>query len=97
MAFARKDIQESVKRAGEEHWDALIAHHEEAYPESRPTPGDVCAGEAARLNELGLGEDDLVLVESRVERVGDEVRITHVLEDEATGERRGTEPYTDYG
>lgn len=98
MAFTRKDIQESAKRAGEEHWDALIAHHEEAYPESRPTPGDVCAGEAERLNELGLGDsDDLELAETRVERVGDEVRITHVFENRATGERVRTDPYTGYG
>ena len=29
----------------------------DAYPESPPTPGDVARAEAARLNELGLGDE----------------------------------------
>ena len=55
------------------------------------------AVEAARLNELGLGDnEDLELVESRVEREGSSVRITHVFEDRAKGERFETEPFTGY-
>jgi hypothetical protein len=85
MAFTRSQIREAVEAAGDEHWQALIKHHEEAYPESRPTPGDVCRAEAERLNQLGLG--DLTLVESRVERTDSTVRIVHVFE---------TEPFEDY-
>jgi hypothetical protein len=97
MAFTRSQIRDSIERAGDEHWQALIRHHEDAYPESRPTPGDVAKGEAARLNELGLGDDDDVeLVESRVERAGSSVTITHVFEDRAKGERFETDPFTGY-
>ena len=97
MAFTRDDIRDSIERAGDEHWQALIRHHEDAYPESRPTPGDVARGEAARLNDLGLGENpDVKLVESRVERVGDAVRITHVFEDLDKDTRFEIEPFTGY-
>jgi hypothetical protein len=97
MAFTRSQIRASIEQAGDEHWQALIRHHEDAYPESRPTPGDVARGEAERLNGLGLGDDpDVELVESRVERVDDQVRITHVFENRAKGERFETEPYTGY-
>ena len=76
MAFTREHIRESIERAGDEHWEALVRHHTEVYPESNPTPGDVCRAEAERLNDLGLGENpDLALVESRVERVAPAVRI----------------------
>ena len=85
MAYTRSQIREAVERAGDEHWQALIKHHEDAYPESRPTPGDVCAAEAERLN--GLGFEDLRLVETRVERGDSTVRITHVFE---------TEPFEGY-
>lgn len=80
MAFTREDIRASVERAGDAHWDALRAHHEDAYPNPRPTPGDICKAEAERLNRLGLGAaSDFELVETRVERVGEEVRLVHVL------------------
>lgn len=85
MAFTRSQIREAVEAAGDDHWQALIKHHEDAYPESRPTPGDVCRAEAERLNELGL--EDLVLVETRVERRDSTVRIVHVFE---------TEPFEGY-
>jgi hypothetical protein len=85
MAYTRSQIRESIERAGDEHWQALIKHHEEAYPESRPTPGDVCTAEAERLNQLSL--DDLELVETRVERTDSTVRIVHVFE---------TEPFEGY-
>ena len=54
MAFTREQIRDSIERAGDEHWQALIQHHTDAYPESNPTPGDVARAEAARLNDLGL-------------------------------------------
>jgi hypothetical protein len=85
MAFTRSQIREAVEAAGDEHWQALIKHHEDAYPESRPTPGDICAAEAERLNELGL--EGLTLVETRVERGDSTVRIVHVFE---------TEPFEGY-
>ena len=97
MAFSRQEIRESVERAGDEHWQALIDHHTDAYPQSPPTPGDVCRAEAERLNALGLGDNpDLELVESRVVRVEPAVRLTHVFEDRAKGTRFETEPFTGY-
>jgi hypothetical protein len=97
MAFTREDIRESIERAGDEHWDALVRHHTDVYPESNPTPGDVCRAEAERLNELDFGDDpNLELVESRVEPVGSAVRITHLFENRATGHRFETEPFTGY-
>src|SRR2546422_3892783 len=68
MPFTRDDIRESVERAGDEHWDALRRHHEDAYPNPKPTPGDVCKGEAERLNQLGLGDaKEFELLETRSE------------------------------
>jgi hypothetical protein len=97
MAFTRQQIRESIERAGDDHWQALIRHHEDAYPASPPTPGDVAKAEAERLNALGLGDDpNLTLVESRVERVPPAVRITHVFEDREKGSRFETDPLTGY-
>ena len=97
MAFTRQRIRDSIERTGDEHWQALIRHHTDAYPESPPTPGDVCTAEAERLNALGLGDNpNLELVESRVERVPPAVRIIHVFEDRDKGTRFETDPFTDY-
>jgi hypothetical protein len=97
MPFTREQIREAIERAGDEHWQALIRHHEDAYPASRPTPGDVARGEAERLNQLGLADvPGLELVETRVERAGSAVRITHVFEVGSRKTRLFTEPYTDY-
>jgi hypothetical protein len=97
MAFNREHIRESIERAGDEHWDALVRHHTDVYPESNPTPGDVCRAEAERLNDLGLGDNpELELMESRVERVGPAVRITHVVKDRAKDTQFETEPFTNY-
>ena len=97
MAFTREQIRESIERAGDAHWEALVHHHTDVYPESNPTPGDVCRAEAERLNALGLGEDPRVkLVESRVERVPPAVRITHVFESLDEGSRFETDPFTGY-
>jgi hypothetical protein len=97
MAFTREQIRDSIERAGDAHWQALIRHHTDAYPESPPTPGDVARAEAERLNALGLSDNpSLELVESRVERVPPAVRITHVFEDRDEGTRFETEPFTGY-
>jgi hypothetical protein len=97
MPFTREQIRDSIERAGDEHWQALIRHHEDAYPASRPTPGDVARGEAERLNQLGLADvSGLTLVETRIERAGSAVRITHVFETGPRKTRLFTEPYTDY-
>ena len=98
MAYTRADIRAAVEQAGDDHWQALIRHHEEAYPASRPTPGDVCRAEAERLNQLGLGEGgELTLVETRVERAESSIRVVHVF---AYGPRKArllTEPFEGYG
>lgn len=97
MAFTREQIRESIERAGDSHWRSLIRHHEDAYPQSRPTPGDVAKGEAERLNAMGLGSDqNLTLVESRIERLPSAVRITHIFDYRPLGIRLQTEPYTGY-
>ena len=97
MAFDRQQIRDSIERAGDAHWQALVQHHTDAYPESNPTPGDVCRAEAERLNGLGLGDNpDLRLVESRVEQVSPALRITHVFEDRDKDTRFETEPFTGY-
>jgi hypothetical protein len=97
MPFTREQIRESVERAGDEYWQALIRHHEDAYPASRPTPGEIARQEAERLNGMGLGNNpNLRLVETRVETVTPRIRITHVFEDKAKGTRFETEPFTGY-
>lgn len=97
MAYTRESIREAVERAGDEHWQALIAHHVDAYPASRPTPGDVCRLEAERLNALGLGDaKEFELIETRVERVGSAIALTHILLHRPLGIRLLTEPYRGY-
>ena len=96
--ISRAEVREAVERAGDDHWQALIRHHEDAYPASRPTPGDVCRAEAERLNELGLGDaEELTLVETRVERADSTVRLVHVFEFGARKARLMTEPFEGYG
>ena len=98
MPYTREAIRAAVERAGDDHWRALIAHHEDQYPASPPTPGDVCRFEAERLNALGLGSAaDFDLIETRVVRAGVEVELTHVLRHGPTGVSLWTEPYRDYG
>ena len=98
MAYTRAQIREAVERAGDEHWQALIRHHEEAYPASRPTPGDICRAEAERLNQLGLGDaEQFALVETRVERTESTVRLVHVFECGPRKARLLTEPFEGYG
>jgi hypothetical protein len=98
VALTRERVREAVERAGDEHWRALIEHHEDAYPASRPTPGDICRAEAERLNALGLGGDpNLDLIESRVQRHDSTIRLTHVFQNRSTGKRQETEPFENYG
>jgi hypothetical protein len=97
MTWTREDVRDAVDRAGEQHMQALRSHHEDAYPESRPTPGDICRAEADRLNELGLGNSsEFELLETRVERVEPQVRITHLLRYAPLDVRLLTEPFTGY-
>jgi hypothetical protein len=98
MTYTRAQVRAAVERAGDEHWQALIRHHEDAYPASRPTPGDVCRAEAERLNELGLGDaETLKLVETRVERTNSTLRVVHVFECGPRNARLLTEPFEGYG
>ena len=97
MAYTRAQVRDAVERAGDDHWQALIRHHEEAYPASRPTPGDVCRAEADRLNQLGLGDAELALVETRIERLDSTVRIVHLFEYGPHKARLLTEPFEGYG
>ncbi len=97
MALTREDIRGSIERAGDEHWEALVRHHTDVYPESNPTPGDVCRAEAERLNRLGLADKpEVELIESRVERVPPAVRITHLFRDRENSTQFETEPFTNY-
>ena len=97
MAYTRSQVREAVERAGDEHWQALISHHEDAYPESRPTPGDVCRAEAERLSRLDFAaSEELTLVETRVERGDSTVRIVHVFEYGPEKARLLTEPFEGY-
>src|SRR5207247_9232311 len=94
VPFTRDDIRAAVERAGDAHWKALRDHHEDAYPNPKPTPGDVCKAEAERLNAMGLGDaKDFELVETRVERAGSEVRLTQVLTYKPLNLRLLTEPF----
>lgn len=98
MAYTREQVREAVERAGDEHWQALIRHHEDAYPASPPTPGDVCRAEAERLDQLGLGDaGGLTLVETRVEPTDSTIRIVHVFEYGPDKARLLTGPFEGYG
>ncbi|HEX6616856.1 MAG TPA: hypothetical protein VF046_11185 [Gemmatimonadales bacterium] len=98
MPLTREDVRASVERAGDEDWRALVAHHEDAYPASRPTPGDVCRAEAERLNAEGYGDASRYeLLESRVRRKGeDKVTLVHRLRDKRSSQVVETPPFTDY-
>jgi hypothetical protein len=94
VALTREQVRAAAERAGDEHWQALVRVHEDAYPASRPTPGDICMAEAERLNQLGLGTDpDLTLIETRVELLESTVRLTNVFESTAPGKVLETGPF----
>jgi L-amino acid N-acyltransferase YncA len=97
MPLTREGVRAAIERAGDQHWRALVAHHEEAYPASRPTPGDVSRREAERLNEMGYGDAGRwELVETQVRRDGDRVTLVHRVRDRQAGTTIETEPYTNY-
>ncbi|MEP6686834.1 MAG: hypothetical protein ABJC36_00705 [Gemmatimonadales bacterium] len=98
MPLTRDAVRAAIERAGEEHWRALVAHHEDAYPASRPTPGDVARREAERLNDEGFGDGDRwELVESQVRREGeDRVTLVHRFRDPRSGATVDTPPFTNY-
>jgi len=98
MPLTREDVRASIERAGDEHWRMLVAHHEDAYPASRPTPGDVSRREAERLNADGYGDSARwELLESHVQREGaDRVTLVHRLRDRGDGTITETPPYTNY-
>ncbi len=98
MPLSREDVRVAVERAGDEHWRALVAHHEEAYPASRPTPGDVSRREAERLNGEGYGDAaKWELLETRVRREGeDRVTLVHRLRDRRSDAIVETPPFTNY-
>jgi hypothetical protein len=77
MPLTASDVRASIERAGPAHWQALVDHHEQAYPRPCPTPGAICHFEAERLNALGWGDARGPLLESRVRRVGSAVEIIH--------------------
>lgn len=97
MPLTRDDVRASVERAGDAHWRALVSFHEDAYPASRPTPGDICRGEAERLNAEGYGDPArYALLESRVQRNDDHVTLVHILRDVGSGARIETPAFANY-
>ena len=97
MPFTREQIRDAIETPRDDDWRALVRHHEDAYPASRPTPGDVAKAEAERLNGMGLDRDpNLTLVETRVEQLASAVRITHVFQYRPLNIRLLTEPFTGY-
>ncbi|MEO8032445.1 MAG: hypothetical protein ABJC74_03630 [Gemmatimonadota bacterium] len=98
MPLTRDQLRASFERAGDAHWGALIAHHEDAYPESRPTPGDIAKAEAQRLNDAGFGDSArFQLLESLVQRpTPSRVTITHRIRSLPDGPVQETEPFTNY-
>lgn len=98
MPLTREQLRASFERAGDAHWGALIAHHEEAYPNPKPTPGEIAKGEAQRLNDAGFGDaSKWELVESRVQRpTPSRVTITHRFRALPDGPEQETAPFTNY-
>ena len=97
MPLTRDAVRAAVERGGDEQMQLLRRFHEDAYPASRPTPGDVCRAEAERLNALGLGDAaEFELAETRVAREGEQLRLAHVFLYRPLGVRLLTEPYVNY-
>ena len=95
MPLTREQVRAAVERAGDEHWQALIRHHEDPYPRPTPTPGDICRAEAERLTGLGLDRPGLTLQQTLVRRVGEEVELVHSFRRPDGSELR-TEPFRNY-
>jgi len=88
-------VRAALERAGDEHWRALVEHHEGAYPRPCPTPGAIAHYEAERLNALGYGEG-WDLVESHAKRVGDKLELVHGLRQRPSDELTWTAPFANY-
>ena len=95
MPLTREQVRAAVERAGDEHWQALIRHHEDPYPRPTPTPGDICRAEAERLTGLGLDRPGLTLQQTLVRRVAEEVELVHLFRRPDGSELR-TEPFRNY-
>lgn len=96
MPLTRDQVRAAVERAGDQHWQALIRHHEDPYPRPTPTPGDICRAEAERLNGMGLGDQaGLTLEQTLVTRVGDAVELVHLFR-RPDGTELRTEPFRNY-
>lgn len=95
MTITAAMVRAALERAGDEHWRALVEHHEAAYPRPCPTPGAICFHEAARLTAMEYGEG-WDLVESYVKRVGDAVEVVHGLRRLPSDELTWTPPFTNY-
>lgn len=96
MPLTAADVRASIERAGPAHWQALVDHHEQAYPRPCPTPGAICHFEAERLNQLGWGETRGPLFESRVRRVGDRVELIHGFHHADSSVPEWTPPFMNY-
>jgi hypothetical protein len=90
------DIKQAIEHAGPSHWQALVDHHESAYPTPCPTPGAICYYEAERLNKLGWGEGRGPLVETRVRRVGNAVELVHGFHHADSSVPEWTTPFRNY-
>jgi hypothetical protein len=77
MALTRAADPRSRRAGGDEHWQALIRHHEMRIPRASPPRATSAGRRPSGSNQLGLG--DLKLVETRVERTEPTVRLVHVL------------------
>jgi hypothetical protein len=95
MALTGAAIRAALERAGDEHWRALVEHHESAYPRPCPTPGAIAHYEAERLNRLGHG-DGWELIESYAKRVGDKVELVHGFRQRPSDELVWTAPFANY-
>lgn len=96
MPLTAKDVRKAIEQAGPAHWQALVDHHEQAYPRPCPTPGAICHAEAERLNQLGWGDGRGPLVESRVRRIGDAVELVHGFHAADSSVPEWTAPYRNY-
>ena len=96
MSVTADDVRKAIEHAGPAHWQALIDHHEEAYPRPCPTPGAICHFEAERLNQMGWGEGRGPLIETRVKRVDDAVELRHGFHHSDSSVPEWTTPFRNY-
>ena len=95
MTLTANMVRAALERAGDEHWRALVEHHESTYPRPSPTPGNICFQEAARLTSMGYGES-WDLVESHARRLDGSLELVHGLRRLPTDELTWTSPFANY-